>query len=86
MTLANTRPARLLLALAVGLVLAKAVLPAGLIRPPEWLVLPFAGWINAVFSFQTWRLLRHDQQLPVETASAVVKRLVEAMLADFGDA
>lgn len=42
--------------------------------------------INAVFSFQTWRLLRHDQQLPVETASAVVMRLVEAMLADFGDA
>lgn len=42
--------------------------------------------INAVFGFQTWRLLRHDQHLPVEVASAVVMRLVEAMLADFGDA
>ena len=41
--------ARLLLALAVGLILAKVILPAGLIRPPEWLVLPFADWINAVF-------------------------------------
>lgn len=42
--------------------------------------------INAVFSFQTWRLLRHDQQLPVEVARIVVMRLVEAMLADVGDA
>ena len=43
--------ARLLLALAVGLVIAKTLLPTGLIRPPEWLVLPFADWINAVFYF-----------------------------------
>ncbi len=40
-----------LLALSVGLALAKAVLPDGLIRPPEWLVLPFADWINAAFYF-----------------------------------
>lgn len=43
--------ARLLLALAVGLVIGKALLPEGLIRPPEWLVQPFADWINAVFYF-----------------------------------
>ena len=40
-----------LLALSIGLALAKAVLPDGLIRPPEWLVLPFADWINAAFYF-----------------------------------
>lgn len=43
--------AKLLLALAVGLALFKMFLPEGLIRPPEWLVLPFADWINTVFSF-----------------------------------
>jgi glycine betaine/proline transport system permease protein len=43
--------AKLLLALAVGLMLFKTVLPQGMIRPPEWLVLPFADWINAVFAF-----------------------------------
>lgn len=40
-----------LLGLAVLLALAKAVLPAGLIRPPEWLLQPFASWINAAFYF-----------------------------------
>ena len=40
-----------LLALAVGLALAKVLLPQGLIRPPDWLILPFADWINAAFSF-----------------------------------
>ena len=39
------------LALAVGLALAKVLLPQGLIRPPDWLILPFADWINAAFSF-----------------------------------
>lgn len=42
---------QLLLAVAIGLALTKALLPQGLIRPPDWLVLPFADWINAVFSF-----------------------------------
>ena len=40
-----------LLALAVGLALAKVLLPQGLIRPPDWLIVPFADWINAAFSF-----------------------------------
>lgn len=39
----------LLLALAVAA--AKAALPEGLIRPPAWLILPFADWINATFAF-----------------------------------
>ena len=43
--------ARAILALAVGLALAKVLLPQGLIRPPDWMVLPFADWINAAFSF-----------------------------------
>ncbi len=50
----NSRPltaARLLLALAVCLVIGKVFLPDGLIRPPEWLVQPFADWINAAFYF-----------------------------------
>lgn len=52
--LSNMRPAvvaRLLFALALGLALAKVVLPQGLIRPADWLILPFATWINAVFYF-----------------------------------
>jgi glycine betaine/proline transport system permease protein len=40
-----------LLALAVLLALGKVLLPAGLIRPPEWLVQPFADWINTAFYF-----------------------------------
>jgi glycine betaine/proline transport system permease protein len=43
--------ATLLLALALGLMIGKMLLPQGLIRPPEWLVLPFADWINTVFYF-----------------------------------
>jgi glycine betaine/proline transport system permease protein len=43
--------AKLLLALAIVLTIAKVILPPGLIRPPEWLVLPFADWINAAFYF-----------------------------------
>ena len=43
--------AGLLLALAVLLALGKVLLPDGLIRPPDWLVQPFADWINAAFYF-----------------------------------
>lgn len=43
--------AQLLLALAVALAALKFALPAGLVRPPDWLVLPFAAWINAAFAF-----------------------------------
>ncbi len=40
-----------LLTLAVVLALSRNFLPAGLMRPPEWLVWPFADWLNAAFSF-----------------------------------
>ncbi len=43
--------AGLLFALALCLALGKLILPEGLIRPPEWLVQPFADWINAAFYF-----------------------------------
>lgn len=36
---------------ALLLILGKPLLPQGLIRPAEWLVLPFADWINALFDF-----------------------------------
>jgi AcrR family transcriptional regulator len=38
--------------------------------------------LSVILSFQTWRLLRHDQQLPVEQAQAVVYRLLQGALAD----
>ncbi len=43
--------AGLLFALALCLALGKLILPEGLIRPPEWLMQPFADWINAAFYF-----------------------------------
>ena len=39
-----------------------------------------AGGLNVVLSFQTWRLLRHDQELPVDAAKAVVHRLLGAAM------
>ncbi|MFW8634752.1 ABC transporter permease [Cribrihabitans pelagius] len=38
-------------AAACLLAAGNSVLPAGLVRPPEWLILPFADWINAIFAF-----------------------------------
>ena len=35
-----------------------------------------ARGLNVILSFQTWRLLRHDQLLPVSDAKAVVRRLL----------
>ncbi len=40
-----------LLALAVALAFARNLLPAGLMRPADWMVWPFADWLNAAFSF-----------------------------------
>jgi AcrR family transcriptional regulator len=59
----------------------EAVLPDTVLRDAVG-----AQAINAIFSFQTWRLLRHDQQLSVEAAQVVLMRLVDAMLAEFPDA
>lgn len=51
-----------LLALFAALLVLKSFLPAGLVRPPEWLVLPMAAWINGFFDF-----LQNDLQLTVLT-------------------
>lgn len=45
-----------------------------------------ARGIDVILSFQTWRLLRHDQELPVEEARAVVRRLLEDAMARLPDA
>ncbi|UWQ90613.1 ABC transporter permease subunit [Rhodobacteraceae bacterium M382] len=45
------RVAAAMLVAAVVLLLGKNLLPAGLVRPPDWLVWPFADWINALFNF-----------------------------------
>lgn len=47
----RTRVAQILLAAALCLAIGKLALPEALVRPPEWMVLPFADWINAVFAF-----------------------------------
>ena len=39
------------MAVAVILAFTRNALPAGLMRPPEWLVWPFADWLNAAFAF-----------------------------------
>ncbi len=36
---------------AAGLAVLTAYLPAGLMRPPDWMVFPFADWINWLFVF-----------------------------------
>lgn len=48
---AHRKGALVLFALAIVLALAHNVLPAALMRPAEWLVWPFADWLNAAFSF-----------------------------------
>lgn len=40
-----------LFAAACAIALGNSLLPAGLVRPPEWLILPFADWINSIFVF-----------------------------------
>ena len=53
----------------------EAVLPASVMAEPglvDTLLVPL--------SFQTWRLLRHDQQLDIAAATAVIRRLVDAIL------
>ncbi|NYS26354.1 ABC transporter permease subunit [Rhodobacteraceae bacterium 2376] len=53
---------QILLALAFVLAVGKALLPPGLVRPPEWMILPFDDWINAAFDF-----IRNDLGLVVVT-------------------
>lgn len=44
-----------------------------------------ARGLCVILSFQTWRLLRHDQQLPVDEAAAVVAHLLASALATLPD-
>jgi len=47
---------QVLMALALILAAGKFLIPEALIRPPNWLVLPFADWINAAFDFARYEL------------------------------
>jgi len=40
-----------LILVGVALIAAKPLVPAWLVRPPDWMVLPLADWINAAFAF-----------------------------------
>lgn len=44
-------PGHAILLTALALALFTAFLPPGLMRPPTWMVLPFADWINWLFVF-----------------------------------
>ncbi len=63
----------ILCAAAITMALGRDMLPDGLIRPPGWMILPFADWINAFFDF-----LRDDLGLLSVTRS--VAGGVEALL------
>jgi glycine betaine/proline transport system permease protein len=47
----HKRVAQAILLVALVLVIFRGFLPAGLVRLPEGMVLPFADWINAAFAF-----------------------------------
>lgn len=55
---------------------------------PEALKADVAGThgLNVILSFQTWRLLRHDQELPFEDAKAVVQRLLSNAMSGMPEA
>lgn len=42
--------------------------------------------LNVLLSFQTWQLLRHDQELSADDAKAVVRRLLEDVLVGMPEA
>jgi AcrR family transcriptional regulator len=44
-----------------------------------------ARGLNVILSFNTWRLLRHDQGLPVDEAKAVVQRMLGDALARWAE-
>ena len=53
-----------LIAAAIAMALGRDMIPASLIRPPDWMILPLADWINAFFDF-----LRDDLGLLAVTRS-----------------
>ncbi|AWB48235.1 glycine/betaine ABC transporter permease [Gemmobacter aquarius] len=50
-TFDQRRTAQALLLFAAVLTVGRNVLPDALVRLPEWMVIPFAHWINTVFAF-----------------------------------
>ena len=49
--LSRTRIAQILLVIAVILAVVKPILPAGLVRVPDWAILPWDIWFQAIFDF-----------------------------------
>ncbi|WP_264214030.1 ABC transporter permease [Leisingera thetidis] len=47
----RARTGWVIFAAACLLAAGNSVLPSGLVRPPEWMILPFADWINTAFVF-----------------------------------
>jgi AcrR family transcriptional regulator len=66
--------------LSLETAIVEAQLPAAVIENKA-----ASSALNVILSFQTWRLLRHDQQLPVDEAQAVVRHLLQTALADLAD-
>ena len=66
--------------LALETAAVEAQLPAPVAADPV-----AAAALNVGLSFQTWRLLRHDQAMPVDSAKAVVKHLLDSALARLPD-
>ena len=54
----------------------EAILPPRLLSDRIWLEA-----LHVALGFQTWRVLRHDQNLPADDAARVVRQLAEAQLA-----
>lgn len=73
MPLDQKRIALAFLLAALALVIFRAALPAGLIRLPEAMVLPFADWINAAFAFAR-------DELGLMTVTRAFSDMVEACL------
>lgn len=49
--LSRTRVAQVILVIALILAVAKPILPPGLIRVPEWAILPWDVWLQGLFDF-----------------------------------
>ena len=54
--LSGARIAQVLFGLAVVLTILRPWLPDGLVRPPEWWLLPWRDWIDAIFNYVTFEL------------------------------
>ena len=50
------RVVQALLIVAILLTVFRPWLPDGLVRPPEWMLLPWRDWIDAIFQYVTFDL------------------------------